>query len=123
LVHTGHCFCGDDWITFDHQADTRPDPQPARSSDRCRTSDEHFVSVDIVARQIAAPGVGRVPACRDVGVVAEQQLPESTVFRCSSQLARWETVVDWEISETVAHLTTTAEAITHAVGETVGTRN
>src|SRR5699024_12487566 len=111
-----------DRIAFNHQTDACADPQPGGGRSRGGTGDEHLVGVNVVAGQLIAPGVGGLSARWDVGVVAEQQRAESARFGGCGQLDRRDAVMDWEVSKTEAHVTSSTGPMTHLVREPVVVR-
>src|SRR5215217_5387926 len=71
VVDRGDLLGGHDRVALDDEADAGPDPRPRRRLGGRGHGHEQVVGVGVLARELAAPRIGRLPRRRDVRVLGE----------------------------------------------------
>ena len=85
-VERGDLAGGDDRISLGHQADAEAKPELlGRRRDRAER-DEGIERVRVLARELAAAGIRRLSARRNVRVLGEVERVEATLLACLAEL-------------------------------------
>jgi hypothetical protein len=103
VVDRGDLLGGRDRVALDHEADAAADPQVRRGGRRGRHGDEQVVRVRVLARQLAAAGVRRLAARRDVGVLGEVDRVVAVLLDQPRHLARADRVMGREVADSGVH--------------------
>jgi hypothetical protein len=104
LIDRRDLLSGDDRVALDDEADAGSDPQPLCRGRGRGGRDERVERVPVLGRQLAAGGIRRRAARRDVGVLGEEQRLETALLRHPGELVRRLYVLGGKDRESEFHL-------------------
>src|SRR5262249_25419066 len=93
LVEARHRLGGDDGVTLRNKRDAGAELERARRRRGERQRDEGIVGMRIALGQLAAAGIGRAPAHRDMRVLAHEQRVEAALLERARQFVDRDAVV------------------------------
>jgi hypothetical protein len=102
-IEGGDGLGGGDRVVFDQQADRGADPDPLGCGGHRGEGDEGVVDAPVLARQLSAGGVGRLPARRDVGVLGDEDRLEAPLLGESRERRRLDRLVRREVRDAEVH--------------------
>ena len=102
-VERGGGLCGDDRIVLRDEEDAGADAEARRCHRRGGERDERVEAAAVLVGQLAAVGVGRASARRDVGVLGDPDRVEAALFDRLGQLDHADRHVGDEHRDAVSH--------------------
>jgi hypothetical protein len=102
-VERGDGLRGGDRVPLDQQADRVADPDALGGVGHGGQGDERVVDPRVLARQLAARGVGRLAARGDVGVLGDEDGLEAALLGHPGERRRLDRLVGGEVGDAEVH--------------------